>query len=226
MTPTRILIVEDDRTLCETLQFNLELEKFQVTVAYSAEEALSLPLESYSLILLDVMMGELSGFKFAQMLKAEPMTANIPIIFCTAKDTEDDMIAGLTIGADDYIMKPYTIRNVVARIKAVLRRSAPTAIDSPDIIRYDMLELDLLFKRCMIYGKDARLARKEFEILAFLLKSQGKIFSRQEILEAIWGSGVEVLKRTIDVNINRLRHKIAPYDKHIITRPGYGYGFR
>ncbi len=160
------------------------------------------------------------------MLKAEPMTANIPIIFCTAKDTEDDMIAGLTIGADDYIMKPYTIRNVVARIKAVLRRSAPTAIDSPDIIRYDMLELDLLFKRCMIYGKDARLARKEFEILAFLLKSQGKIFSRQEILEAIWGSGVEVLKRTIDVNINRLRHKIAPYDKHIITRPGYGYGFR
>lgn len=226
MEPTRILIVEDDRTLCETLQFNLELENFRVTVAYSAEEALNLALDSFSLILLDVMMGELSGFKFAQLLKSNYRTKSIPIIFCTAKDSEDDMIAGLTIGADDYIMKPYTVRNVVARIKAVLRRSCPFSIDTPNTIRFEMLELDLLFKRCTINGKDARLARKEFEMLALMLKSPGKIFSREEILQAIWGDNVVVLERTIDVNINRLRHKIAPYERHIITRPGYGYGFR
>ncbi len=227
MAQDRILVVDDEETLCEALQFNLEVEGYAVDVAYSAEQALKLPLGSYSLILLDVMMGKMSGFKFAQILKSDPATADVPIIFCTAKDCEDDMVAGLNIGADDYITKPYSIRNVLARVRSVLRRTSRVGNrkEVPAVVGYEGLRLDMQRKQCTIDGELVRLPRKEFEILAALLGSPGKVFTREELLSSIWHDDVVVGDRTIDVNITRLRQKIGAYGQHIITRSGYGYGF-
>ncbi len=227
MAQDRILVVDDEETLCEALQFNLEVEGYAVDVAYSAEQALKLPLGSYSLILLDVMMGKMSGFKFAQILKSDPATADVPIIFCTAKNCEDDMVAGLNIGADDYITKPYSIRNVLARVRSVLRRTSRVGDrkEVPAVVVYEGLRLDMQRKQCTIDGELVRLPRKEFEILAALLGSPGKVFTREELLSRIWHDDVVVGDRTIDVNITRLRQKIGVYGQHIITRSGYGYGF-
>lgn len=220
----RILVVEDDETLCDTLQFNLELEGYTADKAFSAEEALKLPLSGYNLILLDVMMGEMSGFRFAKLLKENPDTSHIPIIFCTAKDSEDDMVAGLTLGADDYIYKPYTLRNVLARVKTVLRRSTPSAPDNRTL-SYRGIVLDLDIKRCTVDGRETKLVKKEFEILKLLLSRPGRVFSREEILQKVWQGEAVVNDRTVDVNITRIRSKIAPYSDSLITRSGYGYGF-
>lgn len=220
----RILVVEDDETLCDTLQFNLELEGYRADKAFSAEEALTMNLQGYDLILLDVMMGDMSGFRFARMLKKDPATAQIPIIFCTAKDTEDDMITGLNIGADDYIYKPYTIRNVLTRVKTVLRRTASDSKEKNRVV-YEGIELDLDIKRCTVDGKEVKLVKKEFEILHCLLSNPSRVLSREEIMQQVWKGEVVVNDRTVDVNITRIRSKIAPYSDHIITRSGYGYGF-
>ena len=227
----RILIVDDEETLCEVLKLNLENEGYDVDIAFSAEQALTLDLKSYALILLDIMMGEISGIKMAKMLKADVNTAGIPIIFTTARDTEDDMVMGLNIGADDYIMKPYTVRNVIARVKSVLRRtsgqkSASAPVAAPEVLQVEGLRLDLEFKRCTVDGTEVKLAKKEFELLAYLIKHRGKICSREQILSRVWSDEVVVLDRTIDVNITRLRSKIGVYGSYIVTRSGFGYGFR
>lgn len=231
MNTERILIVDDEETLCEVLQLNLENEGYDVDIAFSAEQALTLDLPSYSLILLDIMMGETSGIKMAKMLKSNTKTANIPIIFCTAKDTEDDMVMGLNLGADDYIAKPYTVRNVVARVKSVLRRTSAKKNSNPvaekrNVLQVDGLVLDLEFKRCMVDGVEVKMAKKEFEILAYLISHRGTICSREQILGKVWKNEVVVLDRTIDVNITRVRNKIGAYGSYIVTRSGYGYGFR
>ena len=227
----RILIVDDEETLCEVLKLNLENEGYDVDIAFSAEQALTLDLKSYALILLDIMMGEISGIKMAKMLKADVNTAGIPIIFTTARDTEDDMVMGLNIGADDYIMKPYTVRNVVARVKSVLRRtsgqkSASAPVAAPEVLQVEGMRLDLEFKRCTVDDTEVKLAKKEFELLAYLIKHRGKICSREQILSRVWSDEVVVLDRTIDVNITRLRSKIGAYGSYIVTRSGFGYGFR
>ncbi len=231
METKRILIVDDEETLCEVLKLNLENEGYDVDIALSAEEALTYNLQTYSLILLDIMMSGISGVKMAKILKSDISTAEIPIIFCTARDSEDDMIMGLNLGADDYIMKPYTIRNVIARIKSVLRRTAghkhsPLPLETTNQLKVENLCLDLDFKRCTIDGKEVKLARKEFELLAYLIKHRGKICSREQILSRVWSEEVVVLDRTIDVNITRLRSKIGEYGSYIVTRSGFGYGFR
>ena len=231
MATERILIVDDEETLCEVLKLNLEKEGYDVDIAFSAEQALTLDLKQYSLILLDIMMGEISGIKMAKMLKADVTTADIPIIFCTARDSEDDMIMGLNIGADDYIMKPYTVRNVIARVKSVLRRTnghkANTHItEKSNILQVESLVLDLEFKRCTIDDIEIKLAKKEFELLAYLISHRGKICSREQILSRVWSDEVVVLDRTIDVNFTRLRSKIGTYGSYIVTRSGFGYGFR
>ena len=230
MATERILIVDDEETLCEVLKINLENEGYDVDTALSAEEALMLDLKKYSLILLDIMMGEISGIKMAKMMKADVTTADIPIIFCTARDSEDDMVMGLNLGADDYIMKPYTIRNVIARVKSVLRRtsgqkSVAASVDKSNILKVEGLQLDMEFKRCTVDGEEVKLARKEFELLAYLITNRGKICSREQILSHIWSDEVVVLDRTIDVNITRLRSKIGVYGSYIVTRSGFGYGF-
>lgn len=225
MNDIRILVVDDEEDLCEILKFNLENEGFWVDTANSAEEALKLDLTRYNLLLLDVMMGEISGFKMASMLKKDKNTTSIPIIFITARDTENDTVTGFNLGGDDYISKPFSLREVVARVKAVLRRTAETQAAQPDILTYHGLSMDIAQKRVTINGEDVALTKKEFEILKLLLKSPGKVFSREDILAKIWSDEVYVLDRTVDVNITRLRKKIGDYGKHIITRLGYGYCF-
>ena len=227
MMTERILIVDDEETLCEVLKLNLENEGYDVDTALSAEEALRLDIRRYSLILLDIMMGEISGIRFARMLKSDVATADIPIIFCTARDSEDDMVKGLNLGADDYITKPYTIRNVIARVKSVLRRSYGHKVtETTNRLAVESLILDLDLKTCSVDGVEVKLTKKEFELLAFLIANKGKICSRDLILSNVWSDEVIVLDRTIDVNITRIRQKIGCYGTYIITRPGFGYGFK
>jgi DNA-binding response OmpR family regulator len=197
-----------------------------VDTANSAEEALKLDIGAYSLLLLDVMMGEISGFKMANMIKKNKKTAHIPIIFITAKDTENDTVTGFNLGADDYISKPFSLREVIARIKAVLRRTATIETEQvPERIIHESLVLDITKKKVSIEDKEISLTKKEFEILFLLLQNKGRVFSREDILGKIWSDEVYVLDRTIDVNITRLRKKIGIYGKKIVTRLGYGYCF-
>lgn len=225
MSDIRILVVDDEEDLCEILKYNLENEGFWVDTANSAEEALKLNLTDYNLLLLDVMMGEISGFKMTSMLRKDKATASIPIIFITARDTENDTVTGFNLGADDYISKPFSLREVVARVKAVLRRTMETQTEQPEVLTYHGLSMDITQKRVTINGEAVSLTKKEFEILKLLLKSPGKVFSREDILAKIWSDEVYVLDRTVDVNITRLRKKIGEYGKCIITRLGYGYCF-
>ncbi|RGN50705.1 MULTISPECIES: response regulator transcription factor [unclassified Bacteroides] len=226
MNDYRILVVDDEDDLCEILKFNLENEGYWVDTANSAEEALKKDLTSYDLLLLDVMMGEISGFKMANMLKKNKSTANIPIIFITAKDTENDTMTGFNLGADDYISKPFSLREVIARVKAVIRRTATDKPDDvPEQICYKTLVLDITKKKVCIDDMEIALTKKEFEILFLLLQNKGRVFSREDILSKIWSDEVYVLDRTIDVNITRLRKKIGIYGKCIVTRLGYGYCF-
>lgn len=221
----RLLVVDDEETLCEALRFNLEEEGYEVDTALSAEEALTLDLSAYSLILLDIMMGEISGTQLAKIMKKKESTARVPIIFCTARDSDSDMIDGLDLGADDYITKPYTIGNVLARIRAVLRRTAGKPVAQPDTVEFEGIKVMNDSKMCTIDGEPVRMPRKEFEILSLLLANRGRVFSREELLRSIWPEEVVVLDRVVDVNITRLRAKLGAYGKHIVTRPGYGYGF-
>lgn len=226
MNEYRILVVDDEEDLCEILKFNLENEGYLVDTANSAEEALKMDISSYNLLLLDVMMGEISGFKMANLLKKDKRTANIPIIFITAKDTENDTVTGFNLGADDYISKPFSLREVIARTKAVIRRTATMkAEDKPEQIEYKTLVLDITKKKVNIDNEEILLTKKEFEILFLLLQNIGRVFSREDILSKIWSDEVYVLDRTIDVNITRLRKKIGIYGKCIVTRLGYGYCF-
>lgn len=221
----RILVVDDEETLCEALKFNLEEEGFEVDTALSAEEALCLDLASYNLVILDIMMGEISGTRLAGIMKSRPETAAIPIIFCTARDSEDEMVKGLDLGADDYITKPYSIRNIIARVKAVLRRTTAIPEKPSHTISFEGLTVDPVSKTCSVDGQDVKMPRKEFEILLTLLKNRGRIFSREELLNLIWPDEVVVVDRVVDVNITRIRRKIGRYGSHITTRSGYGYGF-
>ena len=225
MNDYRILVVDDEEDLCEILKFNLEMEGYTVDTAYSAEEALKLDITQYNLLLLDVMMGEISGFKMARMLKANKDTAEIPIIFITAKDTENDTITGFNLGADDYISKPFSLREVIMRVKAVLRRTAGVQIKEEEQRQYKGLVINIPQKKVTIDGEETSLTKKEFEILLLLLQNQGRVFSREDILAKVWNDEVYVLDRTIDVNITRLRKKIGSYGKYIVTRLGYGYCF-
>lgn len=225
MNDYRILVVDDEEDLCEILKFNLEMEGYQVDTANSAEEALKLDLPSYNLLLLDVMMGEISGFKMASMMKKNKDTAGIPIIFITAKDTENDTITGFNLGADDYISKPFSLREVTMRVKAVLRRTANVQTREQEQLQYRDLVIDIPKKKVTISGEEISLTKKEFEILLLLLQNQGRVFSREDILAKVWHDEVYVLDRTIDVNITRLRKKIGNYGKYIVTRLGYGYCF-
>lgn len=222
----RILVVDDEEDLCEILKFNLETEGYKVVTANSAEEALTLDVGSFDLLLLDVMMGGMSGFAMARKLKADDSTANIPIIFLTARDTENDTLTGFNLGADDYISKPFSIREVLVRIRAVLRRSDDVQGQKPHaVIRYQGLELNLNKKTVSIDGTDVPFTKTEFELLKLLLEERGRVFSRQELIDRVWPKDVLVLDRTVDVNITRLRKKIGRFAKCIVTRLGFGYYF-
>lgn len=227
----RILVVDDEESLCEILKFNLEREGYEVTTALSAEEVLSMDIGGYDLMILDIMMGELSGFGLARILRKRPETATTPIIFCSALDSEADKIKGLDIGADDYISKPFSVAEVLARVRSVLRRSkrntpAATADKDDAILTFETLVVNNRDKSCMLDDQEIALTRKEFDILVLLLSNRGTILSREQIMKRVWSEEVVVLDRTIDVNITRLRKKLGVYGNNIVTRTGYGYGFK
>ena len=222
----RILVVDDEEDLCEILKFNLEMEGYIVNTANSAEEALTLDIASYHLLLLDVMMGGMSGFALAKQLKSNATTAPIPIVFLTAKDTENDTVTGFTLGADDYIAKPFSIREVILRIKAVLRRTAhQNAIDNQNALLYKGIIINLDQKTITVDGQNVSFSKTEYELLKLLLEEKNRVFSRQQLIDRIWPSDVQVSDRTVDVNITRLRKKIGQYATHIATRQGFGYYF-
>lgn len=223
----RILVVDDEQDLCEILKFNLEIEGYNVDTANSAEEALGLDLSCYNLLLLDVMMGEMSGFALTRQLKADEKTQHIPVIFLTARDTENDMLTGFNIGADDYISKPFSIREVMVRVRAVLRRTVTVSIqdDAQPTLSYEGLKLNQNKKTVSVDGVDIPFTKTEFELLHTLLEERGRVFSRQELINKVWPSDVLVLDRTVDVNITRMRKKIGRFSKCIVTRQGFGYFF-
>ena len=222
MKPKRILVVDDEQDLCEILQFNLNAAGYQADVAFSAEEAVSKGIEQYDLLLLDVMMPGLSGFELAQRLKTDEKTAHIPIIFITAKDAEDDTLQGFGLGADDYVTKPFSVREVVARVNAVLKRNQTQA----KVLKYEELMVDTISKTVTIDDARVELTRTEFDLLALLLSHRGQVFSRQELLDLVWPDDVIVTERTVDVNITRLRKKLGGYASCILTRQGFGYFFK
>lgn len=224
---SRILVVDDEQDLCEILKFNLETEGYQVETANSAEEALEQDIASYNLLLLDVMMGGMSGFQLAKQLKNSEVTAHIPIIFLTARDTENDTVTGFNLGADDYISKPFSIREVMVRVRAVLRRTASRleGAEEPAVISYQGLLLNLDKKSVSVDGEDVPFTKTEFELLRLLLEERGRVFSRQELIDRVWPKDVLVLDRTVDVNITRMRKKIGKFAKCIVTRLGFGYYF-
>jgi two-component system phosphate regulon response regulator PhoB len=230
MSNYRILVVDDEESLCEILKFNLEREGYSVDVAYSAEEALAMDISSYDLAILDVMMDELSGFGLARILRKRPNTASLPIIFCSALDGVDDKLKGFDIGADDYIAKPFSVAEVIARVRSVLRRTSQRKpvqepVADSGVITFEGLVVNTLNKTCSVDGVEVSLTRKEFDILSLLLRNMGTILSREHIMRRVWCDEVVVLDRTIDVNITRMRKKLGEYGSHIITRTGYGYGF-
>lgn len=224
---SRILVVDDEQDLCEILKFNLETEGYQVETANSAEEALEKDIASYNLLLLDVMMGGMSGFQLAKQLKNSEVTAHIPIIFLTARDTENDTVTGFNLGADDYISKPFSIREVMVRVRAVLRRTVSRleGAEEPAVISYQGLLLNLDKKSVSVDGEDVPFTKTEFELLRLLLEERGRVFSRQELIDRVWPKDVLVLDRTVDVNITRMRKKIGRFAKCIVTRLGFGYYF-
>lgn len=221
----RILIVDDEEDIREILHFNLENEGYEIDQAESAEEALNVLNDTHNLILLDVMMGGMSGFKFAQMLRKAGN--NIPIVFLTAKNTENDLLSGFSIGGDDYISKPFSVKEVIARVKTILKRASAQKEEKPEVkeIIVEGLTIDLEKKIVLVDGEEIELTHKEFNILLLLVQNAGKIFTRTDILDKAWSDNSIVLDRTVDVHITRLRKKIGEYGKYIISRTGYGYSF-
>lgn len=224
MEPKHILIVDDEPDLCDILTYNLRANGYTTTTAHSAEEALRSGIENCDLMLLDVMMPGMSGFDMARQLKANPQTAHIPIIFITAKDTEDDTLQGFGLGADDYIAKPFSVREVTARVKAVLKRSSTTD-EADNSMKYEGLEIDTGTKTVTVDGRKADLTHTEYELLYLMLGHHDQMFTRQQLLEKVWPHDVVVIERTVDVNIARLRKKIGRYGTCLISRTGFGYCF-
>ena len=225
MKKQQILVVDDERDLCEILQFNLSAAGYEVDMAASAAEALDKGLSHYDLLLLDVMMPGMSGFDLASQLRQDKETAEIPIIFLTALGSEEDTLHGFDLGADDYIAKPFSIKEVLARVKAVLSRTAPAQSSSAHELSYEGLTMDLDKMVVTVDGESVSLTKTEYELLKLLLGNRGQVFSRQEVLDRVWPKDVVVSDRTVDVNITRMRKKIGRYSSCIITRHGFGYLF-
>lgn len=220
-----LLIVDDEADIRDVLEFNLENEGFELDLAESAEQALEKLTDRHSLIILDVMMGGISGFRMAERLRKSGN--NIPIIFLTAKGSENDMLTGFSTGGDDYIPKPFSIKEVIARVKSILKRTELKggAKNEDNIISLDGLIIDKEAKTVTIDNTQIELTKTEYKILLLLTVNESKLFSRESILSKIWSNGEVVLDRTVDVHITRLRKKLGNYANCIVNRTGYGYSF-
>lgn len=219
----KILVIDDEHDLCEILQFNLNAAGYLVDTAHSGEDAMRCDISQYDLLLLDVMMPGMSGFELADRIKREETTAGIPIIFLTALGDEADKLHGFDLGADDYISKPFSVPEMLARVKAVLSRTLSSHHNQE--LCYEGLKMDLAKRMVTVDGEPVSLTRTEYELLKLLLENRGQVFSRQEVLDKVWPSDVVVTDRTVDVNITRMRKKIGRYSSCVITRHGFGYLF-
>lgn len=217
----RILVVDDEKDICDILQFNLEHEGYKVDLANSAEDALTILTDKHDLIILDVMMGGMSGFKMAERLRKEGK--NIPIIFLTAKNTENDMLTGFSLGGDDYMSKPFSVKELIARVKSVLKRASSSKKPTQTLWQYEGLTIDIINNRVTIDDVEVSLTKKEFEILSLLSQTSPNVYTRSEILNQVWGDNEFVLDRTVDVHITRLRKKLGDYSSIIVNRSGFGY---
>ena len=222
----RVLVVDDERDIVDLIRYNLTKEGYDVSVAYNGQQALEKS-SGCDLILLDLMMPVMDGFEACKCLKSEPKTAHIPVMFLTAKSGEVDEVVGLELGADDYIQKPISPRKLVARVKAVFRRSEFSRVDPADepIIRVDDLEINRSTYTVKIGKKEVFFPRKEFELLALLTSNPGKVFSREMLLNTIWGPDVIVIDRTVDVHIRKVREKLGDDAAAIETIKGVGYRY-
>ena len=212
----RILVVDDETDLCEILRFNLESEGFEVDTANTAEEALTILTAQHSLILLDVMMDRMSGFEMAAHLRQSGN--QMPIIFLTALGDEHQQLQGFEVGGDDYITKPFSFATVLARVNAVLKRANPVVQDS--------LTLDESHHLIFVDGIEHQLTNKEFAILKLMKEHEGEFFSREQILEYVWGNEVFVNDRSVDVHIARLRKKLGSMSDSVVNRSGLGYCYQ
>jgi two-component system alkaline phosphatase synthesis response regulator PhoP len=227
----KVLVVDDEKDIVDLLKYNLEKEnEFEVTTAYNGKEALDATQnEKPDIILLDIMMPELNGFEVCKRLKSDPSNAKIPVIFLTAKENEIDEIVGLEIGADDYIQKPISPRKVIARMKSVIRRSNVKTVNvkkAEEIIKFKNLEVDSISHTVRINRKDVFFPKKEFQLLHFLLANRGRVFSREILLNQIWGENIYVIDRTVDVHVAKVREKLGEYADYIETIKGLGYRFK
>jgi two-component system, OmpR family, alkaline phosphatase synthesis response regulator PhoP len=225
MNPYKILVVDEDEDLCEILRFNLISEGYLVDVTYSAEVALLKNIWDYNLVLLDVALGAISGFKMAHIIRNDPKTVNTPIVFLSTRNSENDRLTGFSLGADDYITKPFSIPELLARIHAIISRINTNKMSTIKVISYEGLHLNLTNKQVILEGEDIWFTKKEFEILKLLIENRNRIFTREELLARIWHEESFVLNRTIDVNITRIRKKIGVYGKNVVTKLGLGYCF-
>ena len=226
----KILVVDDEADLREILMFNLESEGYDVEVACSGEEALVKMEDPFDLVILDIMMGGISGLRVAEKMRRE-LSINTPIIFLTAKVSENDMLTGFSIGADDYITKPFSVKEVSARCKAILKRSEinnnrETTTVKKDKVVIDNLLISIIDMQVYIDKEEVILTKKEYEILVLLTTNIGRTYSRDEILDKVWNNDSYVLERTIDVHITRLRKKLGVIGARITNRSGYGYCFK
>lgn len=221
----RILVIDDEEDLCEVIRFALETEGYSVDVVYSAEEALQKTISDYNLLLVDIMLGEMSGYRMVHIIRNNPKTATTPVIFISAKDSENDRLTAFNVGADDYITKPFSLREMLARIKAIISRFELQKMMTVQMLSCDKLKMNLAKKQVLLEEKEIQFTKKEFEILKLFLENKNHLFSREELLKRIWPDEAFVLSRTIDVNITRIRRKIGPYEKNIVTKLGLGYYF-
>jgi DNA-binding response OmpR family regulator len=222
MEKQKILIVDDEPNICEILSYTLANDGYDTVCVHSGEEAFEKLSSEYALILLDVMMGGMSGYKMAETLRSNGVQT--PIIFLTAKNTENDMLTGFSVGGDDYISKPFSLKEVSARVKAVLKRQT-TEAKPPDKFTYKDFSIDFGSKDVLVGNETVLLTKTEFELLEFLVKHQERIFSREEIINNIWEKNPYITERTVDVHITRLRKKLGSYSALISNRSGYGYRF-
>ncbi len=217
----RILVVDDEKDICDILQFNLENDGYIVDVATSGEEALEILTDVHQLIILDVMMDGISGFKMAEILRKNDNY--VPIIFLTAKNSENDVLTGFSLGGDDYIAKPFSVKEVLARVRALIKRTTLIIQPADTKWKFDGLMIDITTNRVTIDDIEVSLTKKEFEILSLLAQASPKVLTRAEILSSVWGDNEYVLDRTVDVHITRLRKKLGDYASVIVNRSGFGY---
>ena len=225
MNKYRILIIDPDSDFCRFLQSNLRNAGYDVDFFTKGKDCVSMKIYQYDLIILETNLKDISGFKLVHDLRNNAETATIPVIFISSKPGENEMMTAFSVGADDFLLKPFFIRELEARIKVIIRRAEELKSLNVDMLEFDQLKLNLSKMQVKVYDKTILFTKKEFEIMRLFLENRNRVFSRDDLLKLVWSEEAFVLGRTIDVNITRIRHKIGHYGSHIVTKIGKGYCF-